>query len=62
MLTFIDNVLTFTGDLGGPPPPVISSAGDRPFSVNGNTFVNIGAAIQRSCSVSGFVETNVTLL
>lgn len=46
-----DNVQTFTGDLGGPPPPVISSTGDRPFSVNGNTFVNIGAALQRSCSI-----------
>jgi hypothetical protein len=32
---------------------VTSSAGDRPFSVNGDTFVNIGAALQRSCSVSG---------
>jgi hypothetical protein len=46
------NVQIFTGTLGGAPPPVISSAGDRPFSVNGNTFVNAGAALQRSCSVS----------
>ncbi|KAK5452351.1 hypothetical protein LTS15_007417 [Exophiala xenobiotica] len=45
------NVQTFTGTLGGPPPPVISSSGDRPFSVNGDTFVNIGAALQRSCAV-----------
>jgi hypothetical protein len=45
------NVQKFTGTLAAPPPPVVSSAGDRPFSVNGNTFVNIGAAIQRSCDV-----------
>jgi hypothetical protein len=45
------NIQTFTGTLGGAPPPVISSAGDRPFSVNGNTFVNSGAALQRSCSI-----------
>lgn len=46
-----NNVQTFTGTLGGPPPPVISSAGNRPFSVNGDTFVNAGAALQRSCDV-----------
>ncbi|CAD6441298.1 a76876c6-9bdd-4910-9a3d-348ddf6af8f5 [Sclerotinia trifoliorum] len=45
------NVQAFTGTLGGTPPPVISSAGDRPFSVNGDTFVGEGAALQRSCSV-----------
>ncbi|TVY41226.1 hypothetical protein LOCC1_G005244 [Lachnellula occidentalis] len=45
------NVQTFTGTLGGAPPPVISSAGSRPFSVKGDTFVNAGAALQRSCSV-----------
>ncbi|TVY25345.1 hypothetical protein LHYA1_G005388 [Lachnellula hyalina] len=45
------NVQTFTGTLGGAPPPVVSSAGTRPFSVNGDTFVNAGAALQRSCSV-----------
>lgn len=46
------NVQTFTGSLGGPPPPVISTAGAaRAFSVNGDTFINIGAALQRSCSV-----------
>lgn len=45
------NVQAFTGTLGGAPPPVVSSAGDRPFSVNGDTFVNSGAALQRSCSV-----------
>ncbi|KAK4948034.1 hypothetical protein LTR10_013088 [Elasticomyces elasticus] len=45
------NVQTFTGTLGGAPPPVISSSGDRPFSVEGDTFVNAAAALQRSCSV-----------
>lgn len=46
-----NNVQTFTGTLGGPPPPVISSTGNRPFSVNGDTFVTVGAALQRSCSI-----------
>lgn len=46
-----NNVQTFTGTLGGPPPPVISGTGNRPFSVNGNTFVNIGAALKRSCDI-----------
>lgn len=46
-----NNVQTFTGTLGGPPPPVISGTGNRPFSVNGDTFVNAGAALQRSCDV-----------
>ncbi|KAL2015686.1 hypothetical protein VTK56DRAFT_5021 [Thermocarpiscus australiensis] len=46
------NVQAFTGALGGPPPPVISTAGAaRPFSVKGATFQNSGAAIQRSCAV-----------
>lgn len=45
------NVQTFTGALGGAPPAVESSTGDRPFSVNGDTFVNAGAALQRSCAV-----------
>ncbi|KAK3935796.1 hypothetical protein QBC46DRAFT_357959 [Diplogelasinospora grovesii] len=46
------NVQTFTGALGGPPPPVISTAGAaRPFAVDGATFLNAGAALQRSCSV-----------
>jgi hypothetical protein len=48
-----NNVQTFTGALGGAAPPVISSNADakRPFSVDGSTFVNQGAALQRSCSV-----------
>jgi len=47
------NVQTFTGALGGPAPPVNSSpaATDKPFEVKGSTFVNKGAALQRSCAV-----------
>lgn len=45
------NVQAFTGTLGGAPPPVVSSTGDRPFSVNGDTFVGSGAALGRSCDV-----------
>lgn len=45
------NIQAFTGTLGGPAPPVVSSAGDRPFSVNGNTFTGAGAAISRSCDI-----------
>jgi hypothetical protein len=35
--------------LGGSPPPVISGVGDRPFSVDGDTFVGSKAALGRSC-------------
>ncbi|KAL5349139.1 hypothetical protein ACLOAV_005427 [Pseudogymnoascus australis] len=45
------NVQTFTGALGGAAPPITESAGDRPFTVNGNTFTNIAAALQRSCDI-----------
>lgn len=45
------NVQTFSGTLGGPPPPVISGTGDRPFSVNGNTFTGLSAALGRSCDI-----------
>ena len=45
------NIQTFTGTFGGAPPPVTSAASDRPFSVNGATFVNACAAIQRSCAI-----------
>ncbi|KAM0444453.1 hypothetical protein ACHAO4_010148 [Trichoderma viride] len=45
------NVQAFTGTLGGAPPPVVSGTGNRPFSVNGDTFVTVGAALQRSCSI-----------
>ncbi|KAK4098341.1 hypothetical protein N658DRAFT_509678 [Parathielavia hyrcaniae] len=46
------NVQAFTGSLGGPPPPVESTSGAaRPFAVKGATFLNAGAALQRSCAV-----------
>lgn len=45
------NVNAFTGSTGAAPVPVESSAGDRPFSVNGDTFINVGAAVQRACDV-----------
>ena len=48
------NIQTFTSSLGGLPPPVIQSQSansERPFSVNGDTFVNAAAALQRSCAV-----------
>lgn len=45
------NIQSFTGSLGGPPPPVVSSTGDRPFSVNGNTFTGQAAALSRSCDI-----------
>jgi len=45
------DVQSFTGTLGDAPPPVISSAGDRPFSVKGDTFVGINAALTRACDV-----------
>jgi hypothetical protein len=52
------NVQTFTGNLGGAAPAVIQSDGDRPFAVNGATFVNIGAALQRSCAVQNNACSN----
>ncbi|KAK2669532.1 hypothetical protein RAB80_015058 [Fusarium oxysporum f. sp. vasinfectum] len=45
------NVQTFTGSLGGAPPPVISSAAEKPFSVNGNTFNGESVALGRSCDI-----------
>ncbi|CAI6319371.1 unnamed protein product [Periconia digitata] len=41
----------FTGALGGiKATPVLDSGNaDRPFFVKGDTFVNAGAALQRSC-------------
>lgn len=45
------NVQVFTGSLGGAPPAVIQSSGSRPFSVNGDTFVGVKAALGRSCDV-----------
>ncbi|KAF9741483.1 hypothetical protein PMIN01_01022 [Paraphaeosphaeria minitans] len=45
------NAQTFTGALGGIAATPIGDSGDakRPFSVKGDTFVNLGAAVQRSC-------------
>ncbi|KAK7179613.1 hypothetical protein DPSP01_011663 [Paraphaeosphaeria sporulosa] len=45
------NAQTFTGALGGIAATPIEDSGDakRPFSVKGDTFVNLGAAVQRSC-------------
>lgn len=47
------NIQTFTGALGGPAPPVVSSAANpaRPFEVNGNSFQNAAAALSRSCAI-----------
>lgn len=41
-----------SGNLGGP-PPVVEDSGDvnRPFRVNGNTFVNQAAAVERACDI-----------
>ncbi|RFU31021.1 hypothetical protein B7463_g5303, partial [Scytalidium lignicola] len=52
------NVQTFTGNLGGAAPPVIQSSGDRPFAVDGATFVNEAAALQRSCAVQNNACSN----
>jgi len=45
------NSQSFTGALGGiAATPILDSGNDdRPFQVKGDTFVNIGAALQRSC-------------
>lgn len=46
------NIQSFSGALGAPAPPVISDpASNRPFSVNGATFLNAAAALSRSCDV-----------
>ncbi|KAF2499487.1 hypothetical protein BU16DRAFT_273357 [Lophium mytilinum] len=45
------NLQTFTGALGGIAATPIEDSGnpDRQFSVKGDTFVNLSAALQRSC-------------
>ena len=45
------NSQSFTGALGGIAATPITDSGneDRPFQVKSDTFVNIGAALQRSC-------------
>jgi len=45
------NAQSFTGALGGIAATPILDSGieDRPFAVKQDTFVNLGAALQRSC-------------
>jgi hypothetical protein len=45
------NSQTFSGAIGGiAATPILDSGNpDRPFAVKGDTFVNLGAALQRSC-------------
>lgn len=45
------NAQTFTGALGGiEATPIVDSGNDnRPFQVKEDTFVNLAAALQRSC-------------
>ena len=45
------NLQTFTAALGGIEATPVLNSGDakRPFQVKGDTFVNVGAALQRSC-------------
>ncbi|KAL1966873.1 hypothetical protein VTN77DRAFT_3838 [Rasamsonia byssochlamydoides] len=47
------NFQTFTSALGGAAAPPVTNSGDaqRPFEVNGDTFVNLSAALQRSCDI-----------
>lgn len=51
------NIQTFTGTLGGPPPPIIETPGaEKPFRItaaNGktDTFIGKGTALSRSCAV-----------
>lgn len=44
---------TNSAALGGIAAPAVTNTGDssRPFSVNGNTFANQAAALQRSCDI-----------
>ena len=46
-----NNAQPFNGALGGvAATPIVDSGDDvKPFSVKGDTFVNLGAALQRSC-------------
>lgn len=45
------NLQTFTGTLGGIAATPVQNSGDakRPFQVKGDTFVNLSAALARSC-------------
>ncbi|KAF3765052.1 hypothetical protein M406DRAFT_42153, partial [Cryphonectria parasitica EP155] len=44
---------TSSSAIGGIEAPAVTNSGDstRPFEVNGNTFVNQGAAVQRACAI-----------
>jgi hypothetical protein len=46
-----NNAQAFTGALGGvaATPVLDSGIANRPFSVKGDTFVNLAGALQRSC-------------
>ena len=44
------NLQSFGGNLGAAATPIVDSGNeDRPFQVGGDTFVNLAAALQRSC-------------
>ena len=44
------NLQSFAGNLGAAATPIVDSGNeDRPFQVGGDTFVNLAAALQRSC-------------
>ncbi|KAI3342770.1 hypothetical protein F4824DRAFT_119145 [Ustulina deusta] len=46
------DVNAFTGSVGADPVAIVNDpTSDRPFSVNGATFLNAGAAVQRACDV-----------
>ncbi|KAI1114440.1 hypothetical protein F5Y14DRAFT_461387 [Nemania sp. NC0429] len=46
------DVNAFAGNVGAAPVPILNDpTSDRPFSVNGATFLNAGAAVQRACDV-----------
>ncbi|KAI5476704.1 hypothetical protein MNV49_007362 [Pseudohyphozyma bogoriensis] len=45
------NLQTFTGDLGGSLPPAVVAGGRGFITDNGDSFINLSAALQRSCSV-----------
>lgn len=47
-----ENLQTFTGTLGGAAPPVTNNGNaKRPFTINGDTFVNVNGALGRSCDI-----------
>ncbi|CAN8106052.1 unnamed protein product [Discula destructiva] len=55
-----ENLQTFTGTLGGDAPVVVNNGNEnRPFTVNGNTFANLNAALGRSCDVQKNACANV---